>query len=94
MLLAAARFNMKIRHCFLVPGHTYDEGVSVHASFERAAKRKEIYDMKEWIEIIKSAKVNKPFYKVKIMKRDDVKNFQVLVEKQNCEFDTEGRKVP
>lgn len=84
---------IKICHTFLEPGHTYNEGDSVHATIERAAKRKEIFDLNEWVELIESAKVEEPAYQVKLLKRNDIKDFKDLVMKQNWEKDTTGKKI-
>lgn len=79
--------SIKIRHCFLEPGH--NEGDSVHTRIEKAAKRKEIFDLVEWVQLIKTAKVEEPQYQVELLKRCDIKNFHDLVSKQNWEKDIE-----
>ncbi|KAK3929722.1 Phosphoglycolate phosphatase [Frankliniella fusca] len=93
LLLAATMFSIKIRHCFLEPGHTYNEGDSVHASIEKAAKRKEVFDLSEWVELIKTSKVTEPHYQVALLKRSDFMDFHDLVNKQNWEKDTQGSKI-
>lgn len=92
-LIASARFNIKIRHCFLEPGHTYNDADGVHARIDRHSDGKDIWNMEEWINIIKTAKVEDPAYRVKVMKRTSVRNFHEIVDKQNWELDTDGRKI-
>lgn len=93
MLNVSAKYSIKIRHCFLTPGHTYNDADGVHARIEAATRDKDIYDLKEWIEHIRQAKVNNPMYVVKRMKRTDVLNLKALVAKQNWDKDRERNKV-
>ncbi|KAE8746061.1 hypothetical protein FOCC_FOCC007184 [Frankliniella occidentalis] len=89
MLQVSAAYGVKIRHCFLTPGHTYNDADSVHARIENATKGKEIYDYKEWIRAIETAKENDPAYKVVEMKRNDFFDLKELVNKQNWEKNTD-----
>ncbi|KAK3928026.1 Trypsin V-A [Frankliniella fusca] len=93
MLNVSAKYSIKIRHCFLTPGHTYNDADGVHARIEAATRMKDIYDLKEWIQHIQQAKETNPMYVVKRMKRTDVFNLKDLVTKQNWESDREGNKV-
>ncbi|KAL4721277.1 hypothetical protein ACJJTC_010358 [Scirpophaga incertulas] len=57
-LYAAKELNINIKHTFLEKGHTQNEGDSIHATTERAAKYKSIYTPSE-MELIDSMGENK-----------------------------------
>jgi hypothetical protein len=93
LLHAAVLLNVKLKHVFLEPGHTYNEADSVHAMIERCSRRKEIFDLDEWVTVMISAKEKEPPYKVHKMKRTDFLNLHDLVEKGNWDKDTDGSKI-
>lgn len=93
LLLVSASCGITIRHCFLEPGHTYNDADSVHAQIERASDRKDIYDLNEWIDVIQTAKVSEPMYDVKVLQRNDFLDFKDLVSKQNWDKATNGEKI-
>ncbi|KAK3908516.1 LOW QUALITY PROTEIN: Glutamine-rich protein 2, partial [Frankliniella fusca] len=71
-----------------------NENDSIHARIESEAKRKELFDMDEWIKLIQSAKQKDPMYEVKIMKREDIFEFHQMVDSyQQWKKDTNGRKI-
>ncbi|KAK3919940.1 Non-reducing polyketide synthase PKS1 [Frankliniella fusca] len=93
ILQVSAIFGVKIRHCFLTPGHTYNDADSVHARIESATKGKEIYEFGEWIKEIENAKQNGPAYKVVQIERKDFFDLKELVSKQNWKINTEGQVI-
>lgn len=93
MLRVSAIYGVKIRHCFLTPGHTYNDADSVHARIEAATRKKEIFDIDEWNKEIQDAKQNGPAYKVVKMTRNDFFDLKDLISKQNWEKNTDGQVV-
>lgn len=93
LLLVSASCGIKITHCFLEPGHTYNDADSVHGRIEIASKRRDIYDLNEWIDVIRTAKVDEPMYDVKVLQRSDFLDFKDLVSKQNWDRGTNGSKI-
>ncbi|KAJ8685237.1 hypothetical protein QAD02_021030 [Eretmocerus hayati] len=79
---AAAKFKINITHIFLEPGHTQNEGDSVHATIEKYAWRKMIFTQGGWCDIIRCAKVNDPKYQVIEMTYDSFISFKDLADKQ------------
>lgn len=82
-LYAAAKLNVNIKMTYLEVGHTQNEGDSVHAMIEKYAKAQKVYTVKQWIEMIKNAKVTKPQYEVIEMKYDMFYNFVELADQLN-----------
>lgn len=94
-VLAAARFNVEIRHVFLEKGHTQNEGDSMHSVIERKCNGHDIYSVHQWISLIKTAKRSKTNpYKVVEVNQDMVFDFKDLVSKQNWDKDVNKVTVP
>ncbi len=85
MLWAVEKMAIKsIKLCFLEPGHTQMECDSMHASIEHEKKHKHVYGLNEWLNIMLSARRNRPynvhrltfrdFYDLKSLARQLVKN--------------------
>lgn len=56
--------NITIKNSFLEVGLTQSEGDSVHSTIEREAKGHKIFTLHDWTNIIATAKLKKPHYKV------------------------------
>lgn len=80
---ASGKYKIDIKHTFLEVGHTQNEGDNVHAQIERHSRKQKIYNMDEWCEIIKTAKINNPKYDVINVTFDMIYDFKDLVAKQN-----------
>jgi hypothetical protein len=93
LLIAAARYDIEIEHCFLEPGHTHNEGDSVHATIEAATKNRHIFDFSEWTAAVRTAKVNEPKYEVLEVTQEMVYDFHKVVSLQNWKCDTEKRQI-
>lgn len=93
IMTASAQLGIKIKHVFLEPGHTYNDADGVHARIDKASDGIDIYDLDEWVKMIKEAKVENPKYIVKLLKRTDFLNFKDLVGKGNWDKDTNGKKI-
>lgn len=60
-LYASSKYNINIKHSFLEVGHTQNEGDSVHATIEKHARGRKIFNLSEWSNIIESAKFDMIF---------------------------------
>ena len=59
---AVRMFKVTIEHYYLERGHTQNEGDSVHANIERAAKQADIFSPMQWYAIAATAKKTAPSY--------------------------------
>lgn len=80
---AFSKFNIDIKHTFLVVGHTQNEGDNVHAQIERHTKMRKIYSPSEWCDMIASSKENDPKYDVINVTKDMIYDFKDLAINQN-----------
>ena len=65
LLFFAMKYNKQVIQKYIVRGQTQIEVDSVHALVERSVRINYIYTPESYIPIIKMAKKNEPFYKVK-----------------------------
>jgi hypothetical protein len=92
-LTAAQKFNVKITHRFLEPGHTWSPADSIHARIETEAKDQEIFSPEEWMTLILNAKVNGKPYRLNIVTHDNILDFHYLVNRQDWTRDSMKRTV-
>nr|CAH7718651.1 unnamed protein product [Callosobruchus chinensis] len=90
-----SKYVIKIRHTFLEPGHTQNEGDCVHSVIERAARNIPIYTPEQWCSVVRTAKRKKPFYTVYELTQKDVFDLRKLQSDIAINFDkdVENRKV-
>ena len=92
---AIQKFKLNsVSHKYLEKGHTQNEGDSMHAAIECAAKdKKPIYSTAEWAPTIRMARPKRP-YIVKEMSLTDFLDFKGLsLQIKNFETNTEGQKL-
>nr|CAI5861067.1 unnamed protein product [Callosobruchus analis] len=89
------KYVIKIRHTFLEPGHTQNEGDCVHSVIERAARNIPIYTPEQWCSVVRTAKRKAPFYTVYELTQKDVFDLRKLQNEVAINFDKdiENRKV-
>lgn len=89
------KYVIKIRHTFLEPGHTQNEGDCVHSVIERAARNIPIYTPEQWYSLVRTAKRKAPFYTVYELSQKDVFDLKKLQSEIAINFDKdeENRKV-
>jgi hypothetical protein len=68
-----------IDHKFLIPGHTHMECDSMHAAIEHAYKHLSLYSIHEWVNVMKSARRNRP-YNVKELQYNDFYDLKELTK--------------
>ncbi|KAL1452066.1 hypothetical protein WDU94_006382 [Cyamophila willieti] len=79
-----------IQHKFLITGHTQNEGDSVHSvierSIDRALKSGPIYSPDQYVQIIRSAKKEAPYYRVHEMTFEDFYSLKALFKDIKLNF--------
>lgn len=80
--MASIRFKIKITHRYLEVGHTHMECDSIHATIEKSVKYTDIFVPSQWYTAMRTAKKNRPFYKVKEMSQEEIFDFKPLAEHQ------------
>ena len=68
-------------HKFLEPGHTQNEGDSMHSVIEKAKQGVSLFCLEQFYLIVRMAKMSGKEYKVKEMTTSDFYNFKELVNK-------------
>lgn len=82
-----------IEQKFLLTGHTFNEGDSVHSAIEKASSNVDVYTPTHWGMVIRSASHRRQ-YIVKEIMTEDFFDFKDLSKNLlNFEVDTEGNKV-
>ncbi|KAL4719500.1 hypothetical protein ACJJTC_005935 [Scirpophaga incertulas] len=94
-LYAAKELNINIKHTFLEKGHTQNEGDSIHATIERAAKYKSIYTPSEWSSLIRWAKTKGTPYSVIDVTQNMIYDFKKMQTNAcfNWTKNSEGEKI-
>ncbi|CAH2100600.1 unnamed protein product [Euphydryas editha] len=92
-LFAATKFKLEITHSFFEPGHSQNEGDSMHACIERALKNKQIYTPDQLYGLVMNAKQTGEKYKLKEMRQTDFYNIKDLITGQNWLNDTKGKRI-
>lgn len=89
------KYIIKIRHTFLEPGYTQNEGDCVHSVIEKAARNIPIYTPEQWYSVVRTAKRKAPFYEVCELSQKDVFDLKKLQSEIAINFDkdVENRKV-
>ena len=67
----------EIHHIFFEPGHSQNEGDSIHSSIERASRKVTVMFPEEWVGIIKMAQPNNPL-NVRRLSHRDFRNYKAL----------------
>lgn len=80
-VLAAVIYKVKITHRFLEPGHTQNEGDSVHSTIERNCRHKTFYTPAQWYECIKTARKSKRPFEVLEVDQSLIRNWKHLEAK-------------
>jgi len=86
-LFAWNKYQIKITHRYLEPGHTQMEADSIHGNIERATQLKDLYDFQDWVDAITETKEQLPKYKVKLLSQKSIFSFKDLVKMQNWDLD-------
>lgn len=89
----AVKYDIKITHRYLEPGHTQMEADSKHARIEKATDKKDIYDFDGWVEAIEEAKESLPKYRVQLLNKENIFSFKTLVAMQNLEVDLQRQHI-
>lgn len=99
-LYTVQKYNLpSITHKFLIPGHTQNEGDSMHSCIEREKKRVlksgPIYVPTQWVSVIGLAKKQGKPYAVKEMTFEDFCDLRSLTTAigTNFSLNREGQKV-
>ncbi|KAK3919936.1 Dihydroxy-acid dehydratase [Frankliniella fusca] len=90
---AAVKYNIKITHRYLEPGHTQMEADSIHARIEKVTEKEDIYDFDSWVKFIESAKAVLPMYRVKTLSKKSILSFKNLVGMQNWDVDLKRQPI-
>lgn len=76
---------MTITHRFLEKGYTQNEGDSVHATIERACRRKSIWVSDEWYCFVRWEKTEGDPYTIhsERVKQEEIFDFKALLSNKN-----------
>lgn len=80
LIWASNQFKVDISLKFFVKGHTMNDSDSVRGLIERRRKNHTFFDSNEYVNLIKMAKVEQPFYNVIEMKHSDFVDFGMLLQ--------------
>ena len=92
-LFACNKYEIKITHRYLEPGHTQMEADSIHGNIERATELKDLYDFQDWVDAITETKEELPKYEVKLLSQKSIVSFKDLVKMQNWDSDLKRTSV-
>ncbi|KAH9631378.1 hypothetical protein HF086_012166 [Spodoptera exigua] len=92
--IVCATFDFqKILNCPHEPGHTQNEGDSVHALIERESKGKMIYTPDQWFALVRWCKTNGTPYNVVEMTQDDFFDFKGSLDDRKWKKDIRNENV-
>lgn len=90
---AALKYSVEISYHHLEPGHTHNEGDSIHATIERHDRHQEIYTKVEYLERLRTAKQEPPPHRVSDMSQEMIYDLKSLVKKQTWAKDLNNQQI-
>lgn len=92
---ALSKFQFeKIEHVFFVPGHSQNEGDSMHSVTERSSRHVAVYTPSQWAQNMRVAKRHTPLYIVEELVQSDFFDFKKVAGLlKNFQLDTQKDKI-
>lgn len=81
-MAAAAKFDIKIVHKYLMTGHTSNDADGMHSLIERKTSKMDLYVPEDWYTAIENVKKTGKKYIVKRAKTEDIKEYHDFVDKK------------
>lgn len=89
---ASRKYGFQITQRYMTKGHTVNEADCVHSVIEKRARHREFFCPKDYFELIRFAKLTRPFYSVVEMDKNHFFDYRPLLQMAKLEMDDKEKR--